>query len=956
VRSYIPDLADQMLRQLSDRLRELGQTPLLLWVICDVMRQSPTEELPNNLGGVFRVFTKAYELSSIRKHEVAALKGDVMPLSDRRLWVKALKRLAFSMMQGKTPIDFRVVISRNEAEKILESLFEREVSPSATARNCLDDLLKYHLLQCSSASDKLEFRHQMIQEYYAAEALLERLPRVSDVELQRDYLNYLKWTEPVALMLALVDDSDDALGVVRSGLEVDLVVGARLVGEVKREFQEEAIRYIRNMITSEFLKTRLLSRTKSIEAIPDLVINIECESYPVRCVAAEALGQIGGQQSVEALKRAARDTAYFVHNVAGAALGAIGDSAAIAALLEILEDPEDNVSQLRAAYELAKLGHSKGIQKLRRDLSHPEIPIVRRAISALKQLTTEASNRTLMEALRYSRNKVRVLIIEASEKITNDTWIPDLLKVLEHEDSRSHEFIALDNSVVNSLGQLGSDKAIAALMNLAEHPRPLVRRKVLETLGNTGSKQAIPALQKALKDQDVCIREIAVTALGRIDDKLSKIELFQALEDEIDAHVRVAIAITLGELRSKEAAPKLIQMLRDEDQQFRWDISDALGKIGEKDTVVKLLELLKNPSTQVRQIAARTIGLIGDASVVSELAKALFTEELGIANKVNSPRSSTIETSESVTEDLEEYEEVVVSLAIALMYLNCCMGILILKQKIKDLVPYSSLWSYFSFDLSTNLKTKFAIPALLELLKLQSEEIRHAAAAAIDHILRNTEELDVMLLPLVRKTLAHANRYADMYIYMVVIPLLCKINSEESVSELIKILDYPHQNIRLKAASALAELKNESAIPVLLVMLESEDVPVRHDAAFALGELGSEQVISIFIDLLRHRSSKARREIMEVLEITGNPRALTVLKELELECSDDELAMTIATIQSKCKYYNHEIYQASLEPEAIADPAPKPASNVTMNFNAPVYSAAGNVEGNQVIYPDSPTP
>jgi hypothetical protein len=36
---------------------------------------------------------------------------------------------------------------------------------------------------------------------------LEQLPTLSDAVLKRDYLNYLKWTEPVALMLALMDDA-----------------------------------------------------------------------------------------------------------------------------------------------------------------------------------------------------------------------------------------------------------------------------------------------------------------------------------------------------------------------------------------------------------------------------------------------------------------------------------------------------------------------------------------------------------------------------------------------------------------------------------------------------------------------------------------------------------------------------------------------------------------------------
>ncbi|MDY6781758.1 MAG: hypothetical protein SW833_04245 [Cyanobacteriota bacterium] len=142
-----------------------------------------------------------------------------MQLSDRQLWGKALKHLAWVMMGGEKPVELQVAIRRQEAERELEKRFEKEPSPPKTTRDCLDDLLKYHLLQIKTGNE-IEFRHQLIQEYYAAEALLGRLGDLSDGELKREYLNYLKWTEPVALMLALVGDEVQAVRVVRLAMIV----------------------------------------------------------------------------------------------------------------------------------------------------------------------------------------------------------------------------------------------------------------------------------------------------------------------------------------------------------------------------------------------------------------------------------------------------------------------------------------------------------------------------------------------------------------------------------------------------------------------------------------------------------------------------------------------------------------------------------------------------------------
>jgi hypothetical protein len=160
------DKAEPLLRQLKDRLRELGQTPLLLAMLCSIFRSG--EALPNNLGEVFRQFTQFYEQK---------LKGDVPdPYEHRDDWSKLLQCLAFAMMQGpdpkQQPKELSIAIPRTKAEQILtEFLQDREPYSAKTAERCLKDLLKHHLIQTNGG--QIEFRHQLIQEYYAAEQLLE---------------------------------------------------------------------------------------------------------------------------------------------------------------------------------------------------------------------------------------------------------------------------------------------------------------------------------------------------------------------------------------------------------------------------------------------------------------------------------------------------------------------------------------------------------------------------------------------------------------------------------------------------------------------------------------------------------------------------------------------------------------------------------------------------------------
>ncbi|MEI2781397.1 MAG: hypothetical protein V9H25_09115 [Candidatus Competibacter sp.] len=203
VRAYLDTDGDKLLRQLQGRLRELAKVPLLLWMLCSLFRETQ-ERLPENLGLALRQFTALYD------HQI---KGDA-PVSDesRRWWPRLLQRLAFKMLQGPEPTELHVAIARSQAEDWLTDYLREEQcdQPRSRAMAWLNDLVNHHLLQ-RSAEDRIEFRHQFIQEYYAAEYLLRCLPKLDDVTLQRSYLNYLKWTEPFILLLGLAGRSQASL-------------------------------------------------------------------------------------------------------------------------------------------------------------------------------------------------------------------------------------------------------------------------------------------------------------------------------------------------------------------------------------------------------------------------------------------------------------------------------------------------------------------------------------------------------------------------------------------------------------------------------------------------------------------------------------------------------------------------------------------------------------------------
>ncbi len=333
IENRLPGRAEILLHQLKERLRELAETPLLLKILCDVVKESPEEHLPTNRGELFRQeFARRYQAFKPKRGYVSE--------DSRRLTEWLLQQLAFEMTQGHSPTDPELQISKDRAIQILQNFLQTQGETNALtkASEYLEDLLEWDLLQVASDTTQIEFRHQLIQEYYAAEYLLRLLPGLSDEELKRDYLNYLKWTEPIALMLGLstakgkeVENETDkekkralALQLVKLALEVDWQLGARLAGEVRQEFQDQTVALVNALEIPQWLKVELLGKTSSEAAVRGLAKGPEHSDSDVYGRAAEELGKIGSDNALEALLRALDNQDFDVRSKAVAALGEIG--------------------------------------------------------------------------------------------------------------------------------------------------------------------------------------------------------------------------------------------------------------------------------------------------------------------------------------------------------------------------------------------------------------------------------------------------------------------------------------------------------------------------------------------------------------------------------------------------------------------------------------------------------
>jgi HEAT repeat protein len=579
VMAYLPTQGEKFLRQLSGRLREFGQTPLLLWMLCSLFQQS--EQIPPNLGMVFRAFTVGYG---------DRIKQDVTLSKDSRAWWgRLLQYLAFKMIVGDSATESMVAISRREAKLVLVGFLQGKVEyPDDCAIRWLEDLLKHHLLQVSN--DQIEFRHQLIQEYYAAEWLLGLLPSLSDARLQHDYLNYLKWTEPLALMLELVESEEQAVRVVRLALDVDLRLGARLAGAVKYGFQEKAvgllIQEIDDWKTPKLYAIKLLGKTKTDFAIEPLIQFLKYTDSNVRRNVAELLGLIGNEKVVEPLIQSLNDSDSNVRRNAVKTLGLIGNEKSVEPLIQSLNDSDSNMRR-NVVEALVKIGSKKSIEPLIQLLNNSNPNVRRNTVALLGKIDSELTIEPLIKSLNDSDSNVHKTVVKALVKIGNEEAIESFIQSLNDSDSNVRI-----NSIV-ALGKIGSEIAIELLIQSLNNSDSNVHRDVAEVLSWIGNEEVIQPLIQSLNNPDSNVHRNSVVALGRIGSEIAIEFLIQSLKNA-DNNVRRNVAEVLGWIGNEKAIQPLIQSLNDSDSNVRRNVVVALGEILNKKAIESLIQSLNN--------------------------------------------------------------------------------------------------------------------------------------------------------------------------------------------------------------------------------------------------------------------------------------------------------------------------------------------------------------------------
>ncbi|MEW6491919.1 MAG: HEAT repeat domain-containing protein [Cyanobacteriota bacterium] len=480
------------------------------------------------------------------------------------------------MMTDKRPKNF--VIPRVTAIEILGS------------EALLNNLVWHHLLVERRGKSEIEFCHQLLQEYYVAGWLRRRLPDFlkddnSGKKFQYDYLNYLKWTEPIAIMLGLPEISENqARNIIELMLEVDLMVGARLSGEVKPQLQEQTVRLVSaaklsdEVEVSDWFRLELLGRTQSELVLPKLQQFLKNSNLDIARRAAAWIGFLGYQEAIPHLLQMLSELDRWIPQENGSRM--LSDRT-MSLEIEIIE-------------ALGKLSQEDAVLKLREFFCEPSsflyFFIEPRINDLLAKLDPKFSVEESFKILESSRDPNR--ISQASELLIKAGSIDAHFKLIQRlnceQDTQIHEYL------IDALGLFDIDEAVSALANLVKSPNSAIREKAAKILIKHERVNAINDLIDHLDAPDWNIRWCAAVVLGKFRSSTAVSILSEGLLDQHNRGIRRTAAELLGMSDNDEVISLLLSSLGDPDYAVRRSAAISLAQFDRQEAIPELLKALRH--------------------------------------------------------------------------------------------------------------------------------------------------------------------------------------------------------------------------------------------------------------------------------------------------------------------------------------------------------------------------
>jgi len=229
------------------------------------------------------------------------------------------------------------------------------------------------------------------------------------------------------------------------------------------------------------------------------------------------------------------------------------------------------------------------------------------------------------EHQQYWRQRKLKQLAEEVAHLSKQT-VEEVIKRLQQ--TLKHEYGSVRRCAVEVLTGLGSSVLPQTLLEIALYDRDFsVRSGAARALKKLGERAPVESLVAALYAPEVNVRRAAARALGELGERALVEPLLEALHDP-EGDVRMAAAEALGDLGERAPVEPLIEALHDPEGDVRSAAAQALGKVGERAPIEPLVEALHAPERDVRWAAAWALGELGERAPVEPLVETLYDPEM----------------------------------------------------------------------------------------------------------------------------------------------------------------------------------------------------------------------------------------------------------------------------------------------------------------------------------------
>jgi cyclophilin family peptidyl-prolyl cis-trans isomerase/HEAT repeat protein len=296
-------------------------------------------------------------------------------------------------------------------------------------------------------------------------------------------------------------------------------------------------------------------------------------------------------------------------------------------LRELLQAPEAGVRR-QAALAAGRIGDGQAVDLLVTALSDTADAVAVAAAFGLGLLRDAGGLQALIAAVRADpRVAVQVEAVTAIARIGGDAGAVAIRQFLQAGAGAPAVSPATAAALLESW-RLGARAPVDAILPYATSQDATVRWRALYAIGRLRRPQGAATLRAGLDDRDVAVQTAAVRGITRAmvdsaSDPAGLRRRLQALLGQRNADLRIAVLRTLAALRDSGAAPAVIPLLGDADQNVVVQAETTLGAVGGAAALAALRARFTHANFAIRRqavIGAAQAGRAADSADAAALA------------------------------------------------------------------------------------------------------------------------------------------------------------------------------------------------------------------------------------------------------------------------------------------------------------------------------------------------